>query len=351
MKPQHLLLSLLTWCILANPAPVAAGCDPNAPPDCSCGKLPVCVFSGHPDGMYSDLYAKSKDPTVWQGFGQGESDYGMAMQIEDNMAKALAAAYPCLDVIPVDSYLARTVIVAKEGKTSGLQERIRQAHAAGDTATLEQLTQETDALFDKWGLGDLPWADPDLASAHLGGRLAGCISTVKLSGSASNGNFQISATAAVPMGEALDDTQSSASASSPEGGLGELAKQVAGQLAAAHQKLFSSCQETVTHCITTDFELSHQRHRCDYTQYCNTQAIKTWSEEGDGIGMGRSSVRENTCCSLLAAARGPEGDEEDRDLLNQIWCPGTWNLWGRDFDCDGVPNADDPTPWPPGHDQ
>lgn len=349
MKPWLVLPSALALYLLARPTPVAAGCDPNAPPDCSCGKLPVCVFSGHPDGMYSDLYAKSKDPTAWQGFGQGDSDYATAMQIEDDMAKALAAAYPCLDVIAVDSYLARTMIVADEGEKSGLQDRMRKAREAGDTAALEQLKQETDALFDTWGLGDLPWQDPDLASAHMAGRLTGCLSTVKLSGSASDGNFQIQATAAVPVGGTLGDTQSSASGSSPEGGLGEVAKQVAGQLAAAHQQLFSSCQETVKSCITTDFELSHQRYRCDYTQYCNTQVTKTWSEEGDGIGMGRSSVRENACCSPLARVRAGEGDPEDKQLADEIWCPGTWNLWGRDLDCDGIPNADDPTPWPPGH--
>lgn len=350
MRRPAAWLAVLLLLVLARPFSAAAGCDPKAPPDCSCGKLPVCVFSGHPDGMYSDLYAKSKDPAAWQGFGQGDSDYAMAMQIESDMAQALAAAYPCLDVITTDSYLASTMVVTQEGEDSGLLERMRQARAAGDAAALAQLTREADALFDKWGVGDLPWQDPELASAHMAGRLTGCLSTVKLSGKAEGGSYRVSATSAVPLGQALDDTTSSASGDTPQGGVAELAKTVAGPLAAAHQQLFGSCQETERSCVGVNWELAHQTHRCDFTQRCNGQVVRTWSEDGEGLrGVGLHIERETACCSPLAKARAGEGDPDDKALADQIWCPGTWNLWARDLDCDGVPNAEDETPWPPAH--
>ena len=83
MKRFITLVIVVSLLMLTRPLVSFAGCEPNAPPDCSCGKLPVCVFSGHPDGMYSDLYAKSKDPLAWKDFGQDIGDYAMAMEIED----------------------------------------------------------------------------------------------------------------------------------------------------------------------------------------------------------------------------------------------------------------------------
>src|SRR3989338_6679714 len=124
MKRFITLVIVVSLLMLTRPLVSFAGCEPNAPPDCSCGKLPVCVFSGHPDGMYSDLYAKSKDPLAWKDFGQDIGDYAMAMEIEDNMIKALAAAYPCLELIATDSYLARIEAATREGNNSGLKDRI-----------------------------------------------------------------------------------------------------------------------------------------------------------------------------------------------------------------------------------
>lgn len=344
---QSAVILTIALLFLTHPLAAAAAneCDTAEPPDCSCGRLAVCVFSNHPEGYYSELYGKH--PSSWEGFGQnGADDFGAAMQVESDVAQALAAEYPCLDVVPMDSYVERVKISASQMEESGLKDRINQAKASGDAAALAQLKQESEALLKKWGADDFPWENEEAGSAQVGGRTAMCLSTVMLSGSANRGSYRIDAKTSVPIGQTLDNATAYSSSKTPYGAVDEVAKRVAGQLQDAYEELFCSCQSTTVHCITENFEMSNRSWRCDSTRKCCGEVVEKWSERGAGLRAGGGTTREKVCCSPLARTREGKGDPEDKAVADQIWCPGTWNLWVRDFDCDGVPNAKDASPMP-----
>jgi len=66
------------------------------------------------------------------------------------------------------------------------------------------------------------------------------------------------------------------------------------------------------------------------------------------LAAGESTEFIAGCCSKLNRARegNDEVNPEDQEVFDTVWCPGGWNMRWRDLDCDGVPNAQDPTPRP-----
>ncbi len=332
------------------PAPATCGGEPQQ--GCPCGKMPVCVISDHEDGFFSQTILDQAEHSSWEGFGQdGMSDYGAAMVLEMAMAAALAQTVPCVEPIVLNSYNAATQVISLQAEESGLTQRIQDAIAAGDEERLKELQAELDKLFEKFGVGDLPWRDPELAKEHLMHRLSGCIAVVQLSGKSGAGGFTVAADTSVPMVDI--NGQSSSTSSSPDGGMGELAKKIAGPLMQAQEKLFCTCQTVLERCNVTNFELSNQESECVRTITCCGQTTTEGPEKVKGLAFGETRKHEPKCCSPLARLRagekidGMELDEEDREVTDQIWCPGTWNLRALDFDCDGMPNAKDETPRPP----
>lgn len=348
MRASWIALLLITapGLAFANSCPA----DP-AQPACPCGKLPVCVISGHPSGFYSSVYFDKDSGASWEGFGQGESDFGEAITAELSMAAELEKTAPCVEILPMDAYSAGMTLIEVLAEESGLTEKIRQAREAGDTKRLEELQSELDKLFEKYGIEDIPWRNPALVFEQMMRRRFSCIASVMLDGTMADGKYTVTANTSVQIAD-VDETASTTSGT-PGGGIGDLAKRVASPLARAQEELFCSCQETLKRYLTTNFDLSNQQHRCDTTVTCCGKIVKTESTEGPGIGMGEVRTYETKCCSKLAVFRaGEQGTEdegkEDREAANEIWCPGTWNLRGPDIDCDGIPNAKDSTPWPPG---
>ncbi len=331
-------------------APTGNSCGGESQQGCPCGKLPVCVFSGHSDGQSSAAQFSEKDTSSWEGFGGDLSDYLTAMVIEDQVAAAIAAANPCLDVIAMDSYPVGAVGALDQAKNFGLDEQLRQAREAGDTKRVEELSKQVDDIYAHWGAGDFPWRDPDLAGEQMMGRITNCISNVRLSAKAGDGRFEVSAQTSVSAGNALDNAAASSTSDSPQGGVGELAKQVAGQLAGAQQKLFCTCEMVFERCTVTNFDLANQESECVRVKSCCGQTIKEEPEKEKvkGISFGESRKYESKCCSPFVRAREgkDEVDPEDKEVFDEIWCPGGWNMRWRDLDCDGVPNAQDPTPRP-----
>jgi hypothetical protein len=337
----------LLLCAAGTAAADGGTCGSQPMEPCPCGKLPVCVFSGHGDGLFSQITLGSSGTSPWSGFGpDAEDTYVEAMIIEDQMAERLEKANPCLEILRMDSYQFRSFVVDEMMEQAGLLDRLRAAREAKDEARVAEVLREIDALFEAWGLGDLPWQNMELMKVHVQGRMTGCIGQVYLSGASQEGQYAIHAEAAVPMA-GMENQTHSVIAGGSRNGVKALAGLVAGQLATAHQKLFCGCLKTDWHCVTTDFNLAGQKHQCTYTEDCCGE-VTTRTEDGDGLRAGGGHEYEATCCSPMAKAResAAEEDRESRELLNELWCPGTWNLKFRDLDCDGVPNADDPTPVP-----
>ncbi len=332
-----------------EPAPTCGG-EPQQ--DCPCGKMPVCIVSDHEDGFFSQSLLDQAEHASWEGFGQdGMSDFAAAMYAETLMAAALANA-PCIEPVWMNSYHTGTLIVADEAEQTGLTQQIQDAIAAGDTERLKELQAQLDKIFEKYGLGDLPWRDPELAGEQLQQRLLSCATgMVELKGQSGPDGFTLSAETSSALGQVSGRT-SSATSSSPSGGIADLAKQVAKELTQIRQKLFCACEMVLERCNVTNFDLANQESECVRVKSCCGQTVneEPEKEKVKGIAFGESRKYESKCCSPLARVRAGEqvGDsgEEDRQTMNEIWCPGTWNLRGRDFDCDGVPNAQDPTPRP-----
>ena len=320
---------------------------------CPCGKMPVCVVSDHADGFFSQTFFDQATHSNWEGFGQGEmSDFGKAMTIEMEMAAALAKTAPCVELVVLNSYHTTSLVVETLAEQSGLTQRIQDTLAAGDSERLKELYAELDKLFERFGIQDLPWRNPDLANDHLQQRLLSCATAkVELTGKSDANGFTISAETSSSIAEMPGQTSSAAS-SAPEGGIEELAKKVAGELALIQKKIFCTCQEVLERCNVTNFDLANQESECVRIITCCGQVTKEGPEKVKGLTFGETRKHEPKCCSPIARSRAGEQvgeeDEDDRRIMNEIWCPGTWNLRGADLDCDGIPNAKDDTPWPPG---
>lgn len=320
---------------------------------CPCGKLPVCIISDHPYGLYSQM--KNIEHSQWKGFGEGESDFAEAMYIEAKVTEALSSALPCIEPIPLNSYQAAAQVVHDEAEKR-FGQQIGEAKAAGDQKKLEELYAQVDALYQEYGLGDVPWRDENLNMMQSAFRIMGCVTTVELRGTSEGGSFIVTATVS-SIAAQLSEQELSATSNSPDGGVGELAKKAAKELKRAQEQLFCCCEEAKETCVTTKFDLANPKSECTTVRSCCGQEV---NREGpkpvSGIRAGAKVTYEPKCCSDLARSRagellpgqGAESASEDRNLFDQIWCPGTWRLRNTDFDCDGIPNVKDPSPWPPG---
>jgi hypothetical protein len=301
------------------------GCepDPNQPP-CACGKLRVCVFSGDnrlpaSGGMLPVPVKGEIGRWTWM---DRDMPPKIPYKFEQDFANALGQSSPCYDIVPMDATWSK---IAWHGQEFGkIFEQLTAARAAGDAALVEQLTAAAKQLLQTNFVRALQ------ALGH------GTCPAVVVLGSSGGAIPNITASVQVDGEVALEG-----SATTAWSWARRLAKQVDGQLAPLQQKLFGSCQETVRSCTGVDWELAHQTHRCDFTQYCNGELMRSWTEHGQYLrAVGQSIERENVCCS--EAAQETAGDAEGNDLL----CPGTSGLMTEDLDCDGLLNSDDPTPLP-----
>lgn len=297
--------------------------DPDEPP-CACGKLRVCVFSGDnrllaSGGMLPVPVKGEIGRWTWMGRDMPPK---IPYKFEQDFANALGQISPCYDIVPMDATWSK---IAWHGQEFGkIFEQLKAARTAGDTALVEQLTAAAKQLLQTNFVRALQ------ALGH-----ATCPAVVVL-GSSGDAIPHITASVQVDGEVALEG-----SATSAWSWARRLAKQVDGQLAPMQEKLFGSCQETVQSCTGVDWELAHQTHRCDYTEYCNSEPMRTWTEYGEYLrAVGQTIERKRGCCSESAqeAAGGAEG--------NSMMCPGTSQLMTEDLDCDGLLNSDDPTPLP-----
>jgi hypothetical protein len=301
------------------------GCeaDPDEPP-CACGKLRVCVFSGDnrlpaSGGMLPVPVKGEIGRWTWLGRDMPPK---IPYKFEQDFANALGQASPCYDIVPMDATWSKIAWHGQEFRR--IFEQLKAARAAGDTALAEQLTAAAKQLLQTNFVRALQ------ALGH------GTCPAVVVLGSSGGTVPKITASVQVDGEVALEG-----SASTAWSWARRLAKQVDGQLAPMQQKLFGSCQETVRSCTGVDWELAHQTHRCDYTQYCNDELMRTWTEHGEYLrAVGRSTERERVCCS--ESAQEATGNAEG----NALHCPGTSGLMTEDLDCDGLLNSDDPTPLP-----
>jgi hypothetical protein len=305
--------------------------------------------SGHGHGFYAAWFDGSDDR--WTGFGEDWFDDMMAgLEAETKTAMALAQAVPCIEPIPMDAYQTATYLAMAEAEQTGLKAALLEARAAGDAARIAEIERQIDAVFERFGAGDFPWRDPELAQAQLARRMLACsIASVQLRGRAEDGGVVMYAeTSSSPGG--VTGSSARVEAGSLAEGAAKLASEAARPLQKAHEKLFCSCQTVQGHCVTTNFEMGSQAWECTATtRCCDGRVVDTRTETGPGLRAGGGTKFLRGCCSELAILRAgtAEEDAEERALANEIWCEGTWNLRAGDMDCDGVPNAADPTPWPP----
>lgn len=342
----------LVLALLAGPALAGAQstCHPDEP-DCSCGKLPVCIVSNSSLGFYSSLWFESDEPQ-WEGFGDEFDAHLAALQAEVDLAKALAQKVPCIEPVLMDAYQFSTFRAVDDAKEGGLFDERRAAQAANDAARLAAVEAKIDALFNEYGAGDFPWRNPELAQTQMTHRVLSCgAGMVKLKATTKYGNMSVSANVSSPM-----SSEEEANISGIRDTMAESIDSIAGDAAFLlkrwHAKLFSACTQVNAYCVTTNFDMANQTHECTTTTTCTSdgRVLSTSTETGPGIRAGGGIRYEAGCCGALEAVRNSTAaeDAETRKTVDQVWCPGGWNLRAGDLDCDGHANATDPTPWPPG---
>lgn len=335
--------------LAAPPARAEESCDP-AQPDCSCGRMPVCVISGADIGLYSSAWFSDPN-TSWQGFGEGTDQLNSAVMAEIAVLNALMQVVPCIEPILTDGYSTGISLAFQDAEEMGLDKQLQAAKAAGDAARIAEIERQIDELLTKYDAGDFPWKDSELAQVHLNRRALSCtMARVSLSGRREGGEVVLVADPDSMPGY-LEDPDFEARGASFAEAAPKIAEQAAKPLNELFATLFGSCREAVTHCVTTNFDLSNQQHECTTTTSCpDGRTFDTQTVAGPGIGMGRTQKWVPGCCGVMDALRNstqPE-DEDQRALANEIWCDGTWDLRAGDMDCDGQANKTDPTPYAPG---
>ncbi len=323
---------------VGSPAlPQAAACGEG----CPCGRLPICVRSGHPQGWISSLNDVSGDKLAgnWKGI-----DMLHALGAEQQLADALSKTYSCLDVIPTDSKMLQFLAAGIQRKQQ-LQDEMAAAEKSGDPARVKAVQAEIDACN----------RDNVLSIEQLMLETQSCMASVTMSGAA-GGLFRFPHISAhVQAGSPLESENAHDSTQSVtvtgKSWAEELADDIVGSIGQAVGTLFCSCRVTDWYCSNERYPENpfapgaHVDTVCQYTISCCGEPPATWDVHSAvpgfrGVAEHGHKV-EQACCSDFARER-PDFDQEA-----PLFCPGGWTLMARDFDCDGIPNLQDPSPLPP----
>lgn len=296
------------------------GCaeDPNQPP-CACGKLRVCVFSGDnrlfasggnvPGPINSDEIGR------WKWLGR-DMPSNIPSTFEQEFANALDQAGPCYDIVPMDSTWDKLLERGRE--FARLFDALKAARAAGDTARAQQLEAEAQQLLQTnlvQGLETLGHATcPAVVVLGSNGVIPKITASVQVEG----------------------ETEPSGSATATGSWARRLADQVNQALTPAQQALGCPCQAVQSHCTTVHFDVAGATSRCEFVQSCCGKEMNRWSDQQGGTLAKGGTKFIPGCCNKPAQ---DAGDSEGK-------CPETGGLLSRDLDCDGLANADDPTPLP-----
>ncbi len=327
--------------------------------ECPCGKMPVCVMSGMWLGSFMTEAFSGGEMKLseWKGFGiTWGRRLGNALTAEAMLTQALQQANPCLDVISVDADNAMAL--------SDIMERV------------EKLTNEMSRLIECGGGVSLPETqryncahqmspEDQLNYAYKEEELRRLVKQAEAAGLQSMFSFA-SCPARIMLGgknplrapptvsarlvgeEGFHDLDSSASQEVKPGWDERIAKDLGSELEGMRKKLFCECEKTSGYCITTEFDLGDQQHRCEATVECCGEVTNRFSEEGFGIRAGGGQTYVRKCCGEGTKEFGPDSGsgEGEQGRKKVVRCPGTDILRARDLDCDGLPNARDPSPLP-----
>jgi hypothetical protein len=333
--------------------------------ECPCGKMPVCVMSGYDRGgfgsfMYSEMMGHTVELSRWKGFGSTHGRRARnSLLAEKMLVDALQRANPCLDVISIDFNLYFGIVEVGEqieGKTGemsrliecgggiGLSEtqRYQCAHQmdAQERQRFEALTKEVKELIQQF----------EALFLETLTTLASCPAMITMGGAYPWGGEPTLSARLV--GEAPSSTEISSSYNEKlaPGWEERLAKTIGAPVERLRSQRFCECEKHSGYCITTNFDLDNQQHRCDAEISCCGEVTERWSEEGFGLRAGGGSHYVPNCCGENAeggAGSGGSGEDTQMDRMKDTMrCPDTGTLRARDLDCDGLKNSQDPSPLP-----
>ncbi len=352
----------------AAPGAPAGGCGDSPTEDpCPCGKLPVCVDAGYLAGGLSgdrptDETSRGGWATWWLSKGR---EFALAIAIEKAVADALAAANPCLDVTSNEASIVALALKIQQ-RAKALEDSLRAVAGAEDIdRALEEHPEVARHLAD--GFLDLMLLDLEQQS---------CVARVRLDGRVTLGSIDVSYGVDSPglpdgitenadgwdleMGVPTPPPTTSppvehASASGSANGTdvsriaSDIARGVGPELGALAKALFCSCAEITTYCVVEKFA-DHIRgpgvfteNSCTSVQTCCGRVIARWTvaviAPGTSGLFGGGTERVPMCCGRWEDVFPRDGDKGD-----PVFCDGGYTRESNDVDCDGLPNAEDPTP-------